>query len=305
MQIEHKNKEISFSILMANYNNAKYIKEAIKSILSQTYSNWELIIVDDCSEDNSLEFINEYLSDPRIKLIIHEKNQGCGATKKTAADNASNDILGVLDADDKLHPTALAVMAKAYQDNPNCGLIYSTMWDCDSELKNCKVNTWIGPTIPEKSNIFKISISHFKTFSRNTYLKTLGFDPKQKKAVDKDIIFQLEEVTDLKYVNQPLYYYRQHTGGISQSNKHFKSDYYHYYAKLKAYKRRYNKKIPNLSKEEIYMEYYKMVIYRLRRFLIRIFRTLNLSVLIKSILNLLPASFIPLKSKGRILKIIL
>jgi len=304
MESNTPSKKVSFSILMANNNNANYIEEAIESVISQSYANWELIIVDDCSHDNSIEIIKRYLNDKRIKLINHKKNQGYGAALKTAAENASNNVLGILDADDKLHYTALEVMAKAYQENPNCGFIYSTMWDCDAELQNCQVNKWIGPTIPEKSNIYNTSISHFKTFTRTAYLKTPGFDPKQKKGVDKDIIFKLEEVTDLKYVDQPLYYYRQHTGGISQSQKHFKSDYYHYYAKLKAYKRRYNKEIPNLSKEEINAEYYRIVVYRLRKFLVRLYKKLNLSILTKMILNLLPTSIIQLKSKVQILKII-
>lgn len=300
MESDTTSKKVSFSILMANNNNVSYIEEAIESVISQTYPNWELIIVDDSSKDNSKEVISTYLKDDRIRLLVHEKNQGYAASLKTAADNASNNILAILDADDKLHPKALETMAKAYQENPNCGFIYSTMWDCDSELKNCRVNDWIGPTIPEKSNIFNISISHFKTFTRKAYLKTPGFDPKQKKSVDKDIIYKLEEITNLMYVDQPLYYYRWHTGGISQSKKHFKSDYYYYYAKLKAYKRRYHTTIPNLSKEEIYAEYYRIVIYRLRKFVGKFYK-LHLSIILKKFVNFSPTLYERFKSKIRFL----
>ena len=60
---------------MTSYNYASYIEEAIKSVINQTYSNWELIIIDDCSKDNSVEIIEKYVKqDSRIKLIINNKN---------------------------------------------------------------------------------------------------------------------------------------------------------------------------------------------------------------------------------------
>ena len=69
-------KKSPFSVLIANYNNAKYIKKAIESVLKQTYKNWEIVIVDDASTDNSLEVIRPYLKDKRIKLVKHKENQG-------------------------------------------------------------------------------------------------------------------------------------------------------------------------------------------------------------------------------------
>ena len=62
------------SIIMPSYNTAKYIGESIDSVLAQTYSDWELIIVDDCSTDNTDEVVSKYLSDPRIRYLKNEKN---------------------------------------------------------------------------------------------------------------------------------------------------------------------------------------------------------------------------------------
>ena len=75
---------------MASYGNDRYIEVAIKSVLFQTYPYWELLIVDDCSTDNSNEIAEKYLNDNRIKLIHHKFNQGYGGALKTAAENASN-----------------------------------------------------------------------------------------------------------------------------------------------------------------------------------------------------------------------
>lgn len=289
MQNDKNSNNYSFSLLMANLNNANYIETAINSLLKQTYTNWELIIVDDCSGDESIKVIKPYLRDKKIKLIQLKMNLGYGGSLKIAADNASNQILAILDADDKLHKTALEVILKTYQDSPDCGFVYSTMWRCDAQLKNCSIVDWIGPSIPKKTNIFNIRISHFKTFLKEVYLKTPGFDPNQKKAVDKDIIFKLEEVTELKYVDIPLYYYRWHGGGISQEKSHYKAEFYNYLAKRKAYYRRKNSSIPNFTQKQIKFEYYRIVFYKISHFMIFVYRRFRIPAIIKGILKRFPS----------------
>jgi glycosyltransferase involved in cell wall biosynthesis len=281
--LEYEN--LLFSVLMANYNNARYIEEAINSVLTQTYSNWELIIVDDNSTDKSVKIVDKFLSDDRIKLIQHKINKGYGASLKTAIDNSSNEIITILDADDKLHHEALEIISKVYRENPDYGFIYSTMWECNSQLKNCIRNKWIGLVVPKKSNIFNIKISHLKSFRKESYLKTPGFDPKQRRAVDKDIIFKLEEVADFKFVDIPLYYYRWHGKGISQRKSSFIPEFYHYLAKLKAYRRRLNTDIPNFTKKQIYFEYYRITFFKMTHFFIKLYRKLKIRDLVNKFLE--------------------
>ncbi|MFX0029486.1 MAG: glycosyltransferase family 2 protein [Candidatus Hermodarchaeota archaeon] len=244
---------------MANFNSGKYIKDAIESIINQTYHNWELIIVDDCSTDNSIDIINSYLHDARIKLIRLDRNHGVGFTKKTACENASNDILGILDADDKLEKNALEILAIEYRNEPEYGFIYTNLWSCDSELKNCKLNT-MDRSIPDKTSLFNPTITHFKTFRRKDYEKTPGYDPNLKAAVDKDIIYKMEEISKFKYLPEPLYYYRQHENGISQGKNKLSVRVYHYIAKLNAYNRRLNTNIPNLSRKALFFEFLKLTL---------------------------------------------
>jgi len=277
------NTEISFSILIANYNNSKYIEKAINSVLNQTYTNWELIIVDDCSLDNSIEQISPYLKNNKIKLFQNKKNLGVGASKKIAADKANNQILGVLDADDKLHERALEKMAEAYQQFPEYGLMYSTMWKCDSNLENCKVDKTLGLIIPEKTSIFQPKISHFKTFRREAYFKTSGYDPKLKKGVDRDIIFKLEEVCRLKFLDEPLYYYRQHPCGISQGKNVFLSRVYYYIVQCKTYHRRLNTSLPNYNLRDLYLEYYKITFHNLSNFIIKLMKYAKIKRIIEKL----------------------
>jgi len=293
---------ITFSVLMANYNNADFLEEAIKSVLSQTYPYWELIIVDDISTDNSIEIIKSYLKDNRIKLIIHETNMGYGGALKTAADNTSNDVLAILDSDDVLHKNALEVMASAFTSNPEFGFIYSMFWQCDSNLNHPKIVKYVGEIQPNKSNLHEIKVSHFKAFRKDAYKQTKGFDPNQKKAVDKDIIFKLEEVTKLKFVNIPLYYYRWHGGGISQEKSRFEAEFYHYLAKLKAYKRRVNTEIPNLTIKQINFEYYRITFFKLTHFLKYFYDKFRISELLDNLLNLFPLIPIGFKKKLKFLE---
>ena len=302
MKSNINSKKITFSILMANFNNVNFLEEAINSVLSQTYPYWELIIVDDISTDNSIEIIKPFLKDYRIKLIIHKRNMGYGGALKTAADNASNNILAILDSDDVLHKKALEVMANAFLCSPEYGFIYSTCWKCDSNLNYPKIVKYVGEIKPNKTNLHEIKVSHFKAFRKDVYKQTKGFDPNQKRAVDKDIIFKLEEVTKLKFVNTPLYYYRWHGKGISQGKNRYKAEFYHYLAKLKAYKRRLDTEIPNLTQRQINFEYYRITFFKLTHFLKYFYYKFRVSELINKILNDFPLIPISFKAKLKFLK---
>ena len=112
--------ENAISIIMTSYNYASYIEEAIKSVINQTYSNWELIIIDDCSKDNSVEIIEKYVKqDSRIKLIINNKNLGLAASLKKAISYAQYDWLAFLESDDIFYPNALEEKIKILPLNPD------------------------------------------------------------------------------------------------------------------------------------------------------------------------------------------
>ena len=98
---------MKISIVMASYNYAPIIGEAIESVINQTYKDWELIIVDDGSADNSVEVIKKYLSDNRIKLYINEKNLGLAKTVRKGIQYSTSDWIAFLESDDKFSPNAL------------------------------------------------------------------------------------------------------------------------------------------------------------------------------------------------------
>lgn len=96
------------SIITPTYNSAKYIAQTIYSVQNQTHSNWEMIIVDDCSQDNSIEIIQKIAStEARIKLIQLEKNSGSGIARDTALGYVNGNYIAFLDADDLWKPNKL------------------------------------------------------------------------------------------------------------------------------------------------------------------------------------------------------
>ena len=89
------------SIIMPSYNAARFIGESINSVLLQTYSNWELLIVDDCSKDNSVEVVRKFANiDKRVVLFSLEKNVGAAAARNVAIEHAQGQYIAFLDSDD-------------------------------------------------------------------------------------------------------------------------------------------------------------------------------------------------------------
>ena len=107
------------SVLMTVYNREKYIAEAIESVIASTYQNWELIIVDDQSKDNSVAIAKSYkVKDDRIKVYVNKKNLGDYPNRNKAASYAQGKYIKYLDSDDLIYPHGLEVMVNAMETFP-------------------------------------------------------------------------------------------------------------------------------------------------------------------------------------------
>jgi glycosyltransferase involved in cell wall biosynthesis len=118
------------SVLMTAYNQEKYISEAIESVLASTFKDFELIIVDDCSKDNTVEIARKYEElDSRIKVYINEDNLGDYPNRNKAASYAIGKYLKYLDSDDVIYPHSLTVMVNAMEQFPEAGFGLSAIGD--------------------------------------------------------------------------------------------------------------------------------------------------------------------------------
>jgi len=117
--------ESSVSIITPSYNGGKFIGKTIESVVAQSFSNWELIIVDDCSTDNSVELIQSYISrDKRIHLIRHEVNSGAAVARNTALRATKGRYIAFLDVDDIWLPHKLTVQID-FMQRSGCTFCYS------------------------------------------------------------------------------------------------------------------------------------------------------------------------------------
>ena len=209
-----------FSILIANYNNGKYFKDCYDSVIAQTYFNWEVIIVDDQSTDDSLELIGALIEhDKRFRLFVNEKNRGCGFTKNRCAALANGNVCGFLDPDDALMPDALALMMAAHEQHPEVSLVHSTFYFCDEFLNMGAV--YAVPesvTVNERFTNLEAKVNHFSTYKNLSYQKTEGIYPQLLRAVDQDLYLKLSEQGPFYFLAKPLYKYRIHTTGIATAN---------------------------------------------------------------------------------------
>nr|WP_163969775.1 glycosyltransferase family 2 protein [Oceanobacillus halotolerans] len=105
------------SIITPAYNAERFIRETIESVLAQTYSNWEMVIVDDCSTDKTVEYVKAYQQqDDRINLIVLEENQGSAVARNTAMEHAKGRYIAFLDSDDLWYPEKLEKQLRFMQE---------------------------------------------------------------------------------------------------------------------------------------------------------------------------------------------
>jgi glycosyltransferase involved in cell wall biosynthesis len=123
------------SIITPSYNSAFFIEETINSILSQTYTNWELLITDDCSLDNTEEIVNKYMkNDHRIKFFKLDKNSGAGVARNNSIENAQGRFLAFCDSDDCWYPKKLEIQL-AFMVEHNYEFSYTSYDTCNEENK--------------------------------------------------------------------------------------------------------------------------------------------------------------------------
>ena len=121
------------SIIMAAYNAEKTIEQAINSVLSQTYTDFELLVVNDCSKDRTVELVKDIVAkDSRVRLISNVKNSGVSYTRKHGLEEAKGDWIAILDSDDAWEPEKLEKQIEL-QRRTNADLLFTGSAFMDSE----------------------------------------------------------------------------------------------------------------------------------------------------------------------------
>ena len=277
---------MKFSVLIAHYNNAKYFKECYQSLLEQTYKNWEAIILDDASEEREKNLVKQIIEgDNRFKYFENTENKGVGFTKSKLIELANGEIVGYLDPDDALLPTAIEKSISIFKNDEKAVLTYSRFMSCDQNLKPISAFKSAQQVQNDDPYFFNIpvQIAHFVCFKKEVYLTTDKMNTELKISEDQDLYLKLYEKGKIVFINETNYLYRTHSGGISQ-NDH-KKESYEYWAKViwNAMQRRKlksinGKKIPTeyTSSKEIFdlLQYQNSIPYRIKKKLKILFQSL-------------------------------
>jgi glycosyltransferase involved in cell wall biosynthesis len=149
-----------FSVVIPLYNKENFIESTVKSILNQTFNDYEIVIIDDASTDSSLKIANE-LASAKVKIINHPINKGLSATRNTGIEIASADYIAFLDADDCWEATYLETIASLINQYPEAKLFATNYLEVYSEFVNIppKTNLKINDANCIVKNFFKASLN--------------------------------------------------------------------------------------------------------------------------------------------------
>ena len=247
------------SVLVANHNNARFIEDALDSVLAQTYSNIEIVVVDDASTDDSLGVIDDYIKvHPNHNIMLYQSfcSHGCGRVKRKCVDIARGEYFAFLDPDDKIAPDAVEKLVSIHEDKSCYSIVYSTQFLCDENLQIQSKAYWPGEIPLGQSNLTskKGHVSAFALCKKSCYDQTAGINPEYIVAEDQDLYFKMEEIAPVFFLNEPLYYYRKHDHNMSYSDdKEARNRYWLMQCVEAAYHRRKKSypHVPNITKKDL------------------------------------------------------
>jgi glycosyltransferase involved in cell wall biosynthesis len=200
---------------MPSYNTEKYIGDSIKSVLNQTYENWELIIVDDCSKDDTDSIVKQF-KDSRIRYFKNAFNQGAAISRNSGLKKAKGKWIAFLDSDDLWLPDKLALQIKFMRDNQ-----YSFSYTCYEKIDENSYNLGVFVSGPNK--ISSLGMYNFCWPGCLTVmydLETVGLIQIQdiKKNNDYAMWLKIIKKTNCYLLNEPLSMYRVRKHSISHDN---------------------------------------------------------------------------------------
>ena len=201
------------SVIMPSYNTASYIAETVQSVLAQTYQNWELIIVDDCSTDDTDEVIKPFLADGRIRYFKNEKNSGAAVSRNRALREAKGKWIAFLDSDDLWLPEKLEKQIAFMKEN-GYHFSYTDYMEID-EASRPNGKTVTGPKKITKAGMFNYCWPGCLTVMYDAETVGLIQIADIKKNNDYAMWLKACKKADCYLLDESLAKYRKRTGSIS------------------------------------------------------------------------------------------
>ena len=212
------------SIISPVYNSSKYLHQTIASVLDQTFSDWEWLITDDCSNDNSVEIIKS-TNDSRIKLIQSKENGGAGHARNLSLENATGRFITFLDADDFWEPNFLEEMV-SFIKKENVELAYSNYSRCDENLQP-KIEDFKADKVVTFNNLLKTCRLSLLSSMYDSQRVGKEFFPEGSKREDHVMWLNLlKKIPEGKPYPKTMAKYRMHASSVSRKKTNIMKDQY-------------------------------------------------------------------------------
>ncbi len=253
------------SVILPNYNYARYLKERIRSVLKQTYTDFELLYLDDASKDESNEVAKEFCSDPRFKMTCFTENSGKVYQRwNDGAALAKGEWLWFAGADDSADPKFLETLLSFAEKHPTAAIIHCQIGTIDSDgaivgmrfaaILEAEVRFQTDYFAPGNEETMRLAIGCiFTTASamlirRDVFENLGGFDTRLWQAADWDFYLSVMKTNDVAYCSMPLAQYRAHQTTVSKNTKALVRALENTYCVAKAYE--WVKEDPRFTSEE-------------------------------------------------------
>jgi len=212
------------SIITPCYNSSKFLEETIRSVQNQTFTDWEWLITDDRSTDNSVEIIQK-ITDPRIKLTMAEKNGGAGHARNISLKNVTGRFITFLDADDFWEPEFLSEMV-AFMKRENAEIAYSTYARCDENLEP-KIEDFKADKVVTFDNLLKTCRLSLLSSMYDSQRVGVEFFPEGSKREDHVMWLNLlKKIPEGKPLPKTMAKYRMHPTSVSRNKQNIIKDQY-------------------------------------------------------------------------------
>lgn len=217
------------SVCVVNYNNSQYLNQCITSIINQSFMDFEIIIIDDYSKDDSCSILEYYQSlDKRIKLYKNKVNIGPAKSAERAYNMCLGKYICTVDSDDYLDIEAFNTCINIIESFKEVGLVYTySNYDINGYIR---INPISYVNINNDINKLKerFSVHHLRIFKSSLWFNTVGSFEVNKYCYDYELCLKLLTVTNFYKIKLPLYYYRKHFGQITQNKSIIKERYNDY-----------------------------------------------------------------------------
>ena len=223
------------SVLIPAYNAEKYLGEAIESILNQTFTDFEFIIIDDCSTDKTWEIIQKYSKkDKRIIAIKNEENLKLSATLNKGIDICKAEYIARMDADDWSYPDRLQKQYDVISKDPKIGILGGAMEVCDEKLEIKNIRKYNLSDSEIRKSLFKYSpFCHPATIFKKEALLQYKYSIELNDAEDYDLYFRIGKNWEFANCEDTVLKYRISSAQVS-TKKAKRQQYLTLYIRLKA-----------------------------------------------------------------------